>query len=138
MGCQYCEKNEDLLKKMIPICAYRNADVYLFRDQTHKGKCIVAYQGHKTEWFQLEPQEQADFIAAVSAVAKAVWDVFHPDKINYATFGDLLQHLHVHVTPKYENGPDWGKYFRDDAPATVLTEEEYAERVAAIRAKLMG
>ena len=98
MSCQYCEKGADLLQKMIPICTYRNADIYLFRDQTHKGKCIVAYRNHKTEWYELDETERKDFITAVAATAKVVQELFHADKINYATYGDLLSHLHVHVT----------------------------------------
>ncbi len=138
MSCQYCEKGADLLQKMIPICTYRNADIYLFRDQTHKGKCIVAYRNHKTEWYELDETERKDFITAVAATAKVVQELFHADKINYATYGDLLSHLHVHVTPKYSNGPDWGGPFRDDRPATVLREEEYAERVQQIREGLQN
>ena len=95
MSCQYCEKGADLLEKMLPICSYRNADIYLFRDQTHKGKCIVAYRDHKKEWYELSGSEQADLIAAVAATAKAVQKLFHADKINYATYGDLLSHLHI-------------------------------------------
>ena len=72
MSCQYCEKGADLLEKMLPICSYRNADIYLSRDQTHKGKCIVAYRDHKKEWYELSGSEQADLIAAVAATAKAM------------------------------------------------------------------
>ena len=138
MSCQYCEKGKDLLEKMLPICSYRNADIYLFRDQTHKGKCIVAYRDHKKEWYELSGPEQADLIAAVAATAKAVQKLFHADKINYATYGDLLSHLHIHVTPKYQDGPDWGGPFRDDRPATVLSAEQYEERIEQIRAELQN
>ena len=138
MSCQYCEKGADLLEKMLPICSYRNADIYLFRDQTHKGKCIVAYRDHKKEWYELSGSEQADLIAAVAATAQAVQKLFHADKINYATYGDLLSHLHIHVTPKYQDGPDWGGPFRDDRPATVLSAEQYEERIEQIRAELQN
>ena len=64
--------------------------------------------------------------------------LFHADKINYATYGDLLSHLHIHVTPKYQDGPDWGGPFRDDRPATVLSAEQYEERIEQIRAELQN
>jgi ATP adenylyltransferase len=138
MNCQYCEKGADLMAKMIPICTYRTADIYLFRDQTHKGKCIVACGRHVKEWYELSEAEQTDLIAAVSKTAKALQELFHPDKINYATYGDLLSHLHIHVTPKYQDGPDWGGPFRDDAPATVLSDDAYAERVEQLREKILS
>lgn len=136
-GCYYCEKDDVLDKLMVPITEIGNASVYLFRDQTHKGKCIVVYnEGHITEWYQLNEKEQADFIHAVSRTAKALAEVFRPDKINYATYGDKVSHLHVHVVPKYEGGPDWGVPFQDSRPVMELTEEEYKERVEKIRAAL--
>jgi diadenosine tetraphosphate (Ap4A) HIT family hydrolase len=36
---------------------------------------------------------------------------FSPDKINYAIFGDLYPHLHMHLVPKYKGGPEWGGPF---------------------------
>lgn len=136
--CYYCEKGDALDKLMIHIADIKNASVYLYRDQTHKGKCIVVYHtGHKTEWYQLSEQEQADLIHAVGRTAKALAEVFHPDKINYATYGDKVSHLHVHVVPKYEGGPDWGLPFQDNRPAVELSEEEYAERVEKIKNALL-
>ena len=111
--------------------------VYLFRDQTHKGKCIVVYNTcHRTEWYQLSKEEQSQFIHAVSRTAKAIAEVFSPDKINYATYGDKVSHLHVHVVPKYQDGPDWGEPFKDSRQAVLISEEEYQERVERIKAAL--
>ena len=60
----------------------------------------------------------------------------NPDKVNYATYGDKVSHLHVHVVPKYENGPDWGGPFKDDRTPVILSEEEYIRRVEQIREHL--
>ena len=137
-GCYYCDKGETLDSLMIHIADLGNASVYLFRDQTHKGKCIVVFNtDHRTEWYQLSEEEQAEFIHGVSRTAKALKVVFDPDKINYATYGDKVSHLHVHVVPKYEGGPDWGGPFKDDREPVTLSEAEYAGRVAAIKEKLV-
>lgn len=138
MECYYCEKGEALKSIMSEICELYNSTVYLYNDQTHKGKCIVVYKEHKTEWFQLEREEQNNFIRAVSETAKALSEIFNADKINYATYGDIVSHLHVHVTPKYKDGPNWGQPFRDDAPHTILSDEEYSSIIKAIRKKLIN
>ena len=105
-----------------------------FRDQTHKGKCIVVFNtDHRTEWYQLNQEEQSELIYAVAKTAEALHNVFNPDKINYATYGDKVSHLHVHVVPKYENGPDWGGPFKDDRTPVILSEEEYIRRVEQIK-----
>ena len=104
--CYYCEKGEKLNQLMTHIADMGNASIYLFRDQTHKGKCIVVFNtDHRTEWYQLNQEEQSELIYAVAKTAEALHNVFNPDKINYATYGDKVSHLHVHVVPKYENGP---------------------------------
>ena len=52
--CYYCEKGEKLNQLMTHIADMGNASIYLFRDQTHKGKCIVVFNtDHRTEWYQL-------------------------------------------------------------------------------------
>lgn len=135
--CYYCENGETMHKLMEHIADVGNAGVYLFRDQTHKGKCIVVYnKEHVTEWYQLSEDEQAQFIQAMAKTAKVLAEIFHPDKINYATYGDKVSHLHVHVVPKYENGPDWGVPFRDNRPPTILKEEIFQRYVSLIKEKI--
>lgn len=120
--CYYCEKGEKLNQLMTHIADMGNASIYLFRDQTHKGKCIVVFNtDHRTEWYQLNQEEQSELIYAVAKTAEALHNVFNPDKINYATYGDKVSHLHVHVVPKYENGPDWGGPFKDDRTPVILS-----------------
>ena len=135
--CYYCEKGEKLNQLMTHIADMGNASIYLFRDQTHKGKCIEVFNtDHRTEWYQLNQEEQSELIYAVAKTAEALHNVFNPDKINYATYGDKVSHLHVHVVPKYENGPDWGGPFKDDRTPVILSEEEYIRRVEQIREHL--
>ena len=64
--CYYCEKGEKLNQLMTHIADMGNASIYLFRDQTHKGKCIVVFNtDHRTEWYQLNQEEQSELIYAV-------------------------------------------------------------------------
>jgi hypothetical protein len=43
--CNYCSKNE--------IGQLRVSTLYLFREQTYRGRCIVALNEHETEFFHL-------------------------------------------------------------------------------------
>jgi diadenosine tetraphosphate (Ap4A) HIT family hydrolase len=110
--------------------------VYLNRDQKHKGRCIVAYKEHKTEYFQLSPEQNAGFFKDVADTARAIQNVFQPDKINYATFGDLFPHAHVHVVPKYSGKLQWGEAFHDDVPKELLSDPEYQELIKKIKTEL--
>ena len=49
--CFYCENGEKLNSLMIEVCKLDYSTVYLNRDQKHKGRCIVMFKDHKTEYF---------------------------------------------------------------------------------------
>ena len=57
---------------MIPICELKYSNVFLNRDQKHKGRCIVEFKEHKTEYFQLTEEENAGYFAELAKVAKAI------------------------------------------------------------------
>ncbi len=134
--CFYCENGDKLRSLMIEIRETDVAKIYLNRDQKHAGRCIVALKDHKTEYYQMSETERNAFFKAVADTAAAIDKVFHPDKINYATFGDLVPHVHVHVVPKYKDGLQWGAPFDDSVPKTLLSEEEYADAISSLKAAL--
>ena len=135
--CFYCENGEKLNSLMIEICRLEYSTVYLNRDQKHRGRCIVTFKDHKTEYFQLTPEENRGYFAEVAQTARAIWELYHPDKINYATFGDGVPHVHVHVVPKYKDGIQWGEAFHDDVDKVLLTEAEYETMVEELRRELL-
>ncbi len=112
---------------MIPLASMTWSDVYLFRDQKHRGRCIVALKEHCDEIWQLEEDQRNGFFAELAAVAEAVSDYAGADKINYAIYGDKVSHFHVHVVPKQEGGLQWGVPFTDDIEKQLLTEAAYLE-----------
>ena len=73
----------------------------------------------------------------VAKVASALRALFHPTKINYGAYGDTGCHLHFHLVPKYSNDPfEWGGTFAMDPKRTYLSDAEYEELVATIKAEL--
>jgi len=136
MDCFYCNKDERLKKLMLPLTELEWSDVYLFRDQKHRGRVVVALKEHKTEIWQLDEDQRNGFFSEVAFVAEAVSKVFNADKVNYAIYGDLVSHFHVHVVPKRKDGLEWGEPFTDKLPKLLLTEEEYKEISAKLLAEL--
>ncbi|GHT38256.1 HIT family protein [Bacteroidia bacterium] len=134
-SCNYCEKGENLNSVMFKITELPYSIVYLNRNQQHRGRCIVAYKQHQTEYFHLNAEENAGFFADVSRTAQALYNLFHPGKINYATFGDLAPHVHIHIVPKYEGEVQWGTPFQDE-PKRFLTDSEYQELIGQIKAEI--
>lgn len=125
MSCFYCEKDQRLLDLMAPLAELNRSVIYLFRDQKHRGRIVVALKEHRDEIWQLADDERREFFDEVSLAAEAVADAVHADKINYAIYGDLVSHFHVHVVPKTRDGLQWGGPFTDTLPKEALPEEEF-------------
>ncbi len=134
--CGYCMKDSHLDPFGIYICDLDASVLVLFKEQSHPGRCIVAYKDHVGEMVELSDEERNAFFADVNRVAKAIHAAFHPDKINYGAYGDTGRHMHFHLVPKYKDGPEWGGVFQMDPKQTYLSQEEYAEMIAKIKANL--
>ena len=135
--CLYCRKDQRLHDLLIEITTLQVSTVYLFKEQTHRGRCVVTYHGHVNELFELPDRELGLYMQDVARVAKAMKAAFAPNKINYGAYSDKLPHLHMHLVPKYEGGEKWGAPF-EMMPATkkLLADAEYQSLITALRAKL--
>lgn len=136
-NCYYCTQSKQLKEMMIEIAPLEVSTLFLVRDQTHRGRCVVAHREHTKEIFDLPKGEFEAFMRDVARAAKAVDEAVKPDKLNYGSFADTNPHLHFHLVPKYKDGCAWGKIF-EMAPAEkrYLSEEEYQALVAEIKSHL--
>ena len=136
--CLYCRKDQRLIDLMIEIAPLQVSTLYLFREQTHPGRCVVAYKGHVNELFELPDSEVALFMQDVAHAARAIQTAFQPAKINYGAYSDKLPHLHFHLVPKYVDGPAWGTTFTMmPDPKHLLTDSESAATIQAIQRQLV-
>ena len=133
MGCFYCDKDQKLYDLMIEICTLSVSTVYLFKEQTYRGRCNVVFNKHEGNLFEQNDAELSSFILDVKKAAKAINKVFSPNKINYGSFGDTLPHLHIHVVPKYEGGPTWGSTFEMNPQKVYLSDDEYEKMIKDIK-----
>ncbi|HEY8804031.1 MAG TPA: HIT family protein [Clostridium sp.] len=132
--CLYCTKDERLDALMLEVCPLSVSTLFLLKDQTHKGRVIVAYKDHVKELFDLEEKELELFAKDISRAAKAISKIFLPDKINYGAYGDTLYHMHFHIVPKYKNGVSFGGTFdmsREDK--VILKDNEYFDLIELIK-----
>ncbi len=135
-NCGYCAGGEPLAAFGIKICDLGVSQLILFKEQSHPGRCIVAYKDHVSELVDLSDADRDAFFADVARAARAIHAVFHPDKVNYGAYGDTGCHLHVHLVPKYRDGFEWGGTFAMNPGKTYLTEGEYAEMMEKLKAAL--
>ena len=134
--CLYCTNNQTLHDLMIEICELSVSRVFLFREQTYRGRCLVAYQGHVNDLNELSEEERNAFMGDVVRVTRAMQKALNPEKINYGAYSDKLSHLHFHLVPKYVDGPDYGGTFQMNPGKTYLSEEEYQKMIDEIKNNL--
>ncbi len=134
--CGYCARGELLDAFGIVICELSVSTLILFKEQSHLGRCIVAYKDHVSEIVDLTDEERNAFFADVNRAAKAIHKAFHPDKVNYGAYGDTGCHLHMHLVPKYKDGYEWGGVFAMNPGKTLLTDAEYAQMIEKIKENL--
>ena len=135
--CLYCQNNETLHQLMIEICHLRVSRAFLFKEQTYRGRCLVAYDRHVNDLNELDDEQRNLFMADVADVTRAMQQLFKPEKINYGAYSDKLSHLHFHLAPKYVDGPDYGGTFQMNPGKVYLSDAEYAQMVADLRSLLV-
>jgi diadenosine tetraphosphate (Ap4A) HIT family hydrolase len=105
--------------------------VVLIDDPDHPAYLRVIWNEHVVEVSDLAHAHRAHLMAAVNAVETALRQVMHPDKINLASLGNQVPHVHWHVIARFVDDahfphPIWAARQREPSPA----------RLAACRQKL--
>ena len=134
--CLYCQNNETQHNLMIEVAKLSVSRLFIFKEQTYRGRCLVAYDEHVDDLNQLDDEKRNAFMADVARATRAMQKAFNPDKLNYGAYSDTLSHLHFHLVPKYKGGPDFGGVFRMNPQDTYLTDEEYAEMAEKLKKEL--
>lgn len=93
--------------------------IVLVEDGSFPGFCRVIWTAHVREMTDLPPAEALWLMQVVLALETAVRKVCQPDKINLASFGNVVPHLHWHIIPRWTGdshfpNPLWGQQQRDN------------------------
>lgn len=78
----------------------------------------LIWQSHVAEFSDLDAAQRAECMEAVTAIERALIDALKPTKINLATLGNVVPHLHWHVIARFDwdshfPNPIWGEAKRD-------------------------
>jgi diadenosine tetraphosphate (Ap4A) HIT family hydrolase len=113
MACELCDTLGGDLLWNSPLCR-----VILVNDASYPGFCRVILNRHVAEMTDLPDTERMTLMQVVFATESAVRDVLHPDKINLASLGNMVPHVHWHVIPRFADdshfpNPIWGEPKRE-------------------------
>jgi diadenosine tetraphosphate (Ap4A) HIT family hydrolase len=102
------------------------------------GFCRVIWREHVREMSDLAPADRRHLLDVVAAAEVAVRGTVRPDKINLASLGNVVPHLHWHVIPRWRDdshfpAPIWAAAAR---PAPARPQPASAALVAALLSEL--
>lgn len=133
-ACPLCQPHNESW-----IHADQELRVILVDDSGYPGYCRVIWHAHVAEMTDLSPAQSTRLISAVLAVEDALRAVLGPAKINLASLGNVVPHLHWHVIPRFADDahfpePIWGP--RQRQPDLERLAERHA-RIAELRAAII-
>ena len=116
--------------------------VILVNDPDLPGFCRVIWNRHVAEMTDLSYGEREHLMTLVFAVEEAIRHVMHPDKVNIASLGNMVPHLHWHVIPRYKDdafypSTAWSQRVHETTEAVLRDRKRKATQLpAAIKAEI--
>ena len=101
-GCPLCETDGGLLVVRLPTCRVIRAE-----EPDFPAFYRVIAESHVTEWTDLSEYEQVLMMRVVNTVERTLREQLHATKINIASLGNVVPHLHWHVIARF----DWDSHF---------------------------
>lgn len=119
--CAYCADTGGQLVWSNPQCR-----VVLVPDAPITGWCRVIWNTHKRELTDLSSSERDMLMAVTFSVEAALRKLLSPEKMNVASLGTGLPHIHWHVIPRFADDthfpePVWVKPLREKSSRTLPT-----------------
>jgi diadenosine tetraphosphate (Ap4A) HIT family hydrolase len=113
LPCELCATPGGMVLWDSPSCR-----VVRVEDPNYPGFCRVIWNAHAREMTDLDRGQRQYLMSVVFAVEAAVRKLFMPDKINLASFGNMVPHVHWHVIPRWTDDrhfpePVWGSVHRE-------------------------
>ena len=132
--------------KKFQIKEYTYWKIELHGNQCYLGRCIVMLKRHIEDLFEISPDERDELFQIVPLLKESLNKSFNPDMLNYTSLGNEVQHLHLHVIPRYKttrqfadadfNDKRWGSNPSPYDKNFKVTDDVYNEIVKTISLNL--
>ncbi|WP_306395359.1 HIT family protein [Telluria beijingensis] len=114
--------------------------VIVVDDASYPGFCRVIWHDHVREMSDLARDDRLLVNEAVFLVEQAVREVMQPLKVNVASLGNVVPHLHWHIIPRYADdahfpAPVWAQAVRETPSDILAARRALAEQLGAAIAR---
>lgn len=132
MACPLCNPGLEIVLWRDEQCR-----VILAGSAEHPAFCRVVWHAHVCEMTDLPPGRRASFMNVVWAVEAAQRELLRPRKINLASLGNQVPHLHWHVIPRFEDDAHFPDSVWSPSRRAGVPHEVDAARLAALLTDLL-
>ncbi len=108
----------------------------VIKDANYPWLLLVPRRHEAVEIIDLDEVEQAQLIAEISRVARALKEITKCDKLNIAALGNLVPQLHVHVIARRSSDAAWPRPVWGAVPPLAQDAEEVQNFISALRRKI--
>ncbi len=135
--CELCQLS------VRPVYADDKLAIILVDDAAYPGFCRVIWNEHVKEMSDLSPADRMILNDAVWHVELALREVMAPGKINVASLGNMVPHLHWHVIPRFADdahfpNPVWTEAVRTTDEPNLVARRALLPKLAADIVRRMG
>ena len=104
----------------------------------YPGFCRVIWDAHVKEMTDLSDSDSIHLMEVVFAVESVLRELLAPEKINLASLGNQVPHLHWHFITRYADDPHFPQpiWANPQRPASVAREVNTAALASALAAAL--
>lgn len=135
--CELCDL------AVAPIYRDDKLSVIMVDDAAYPGFCRVIWNDHVKEMSDLAPADRMRLNDVVWHVELALREVMKPGKVNVASLGNVVPHLHWHVIPRFADdahfpNPVWTAAVRTTEEPILAARRALLPKLAADIVRRLG
>ena len=106
--CRLCAKLGSVSegKNFLFVHEFRSSVLLVGDHQYFPGYCLLIAKRHVREIHDLPRFDRSSLFEELMMAGEAISISYKPWKLNYASFGNVDEHVHWHIMPRYESDPD--------------------------------
>jgi len=88
---------------LLKIEEFDHWNLYLNEYQCYLGRVyLLAKREDAKDFLEMTENEKIEFFEIAKKIKRTLYELFQPDLMNYASLGNILNHLHIHFIPRYK------------------------------------
>lgn len=109
MSCLLCQRVKDTRNNLYPylIHEFKHSFLYLGEHQFYLGYSVLVTKNHYREMTDIPVQEREEIFSEMMKAHELIQRVFNPKKMNMCSLGNVVDHVHWHFFPRYENDAEF-------------------------------